>query len=127
MSATDTLSVVGGNNQIFQGLADKSAAQLHLNAGVKSLKKLSGADGHTTWEVTTLTGDMVDTFDVVVVAAPWHQTGIEVIDSVADQVAGPAVEYVDLHVTLVVTNATSPQDCFFLANSTCEERTQSSV
>jgi prenylcysteine oxidase/farnesylcysteine lyase len=47
----------------------------------------------------------------VIIAAPFHQTSITVPKSVADQI--PPQPYINLHVTLLSTNASSPNPSYF--------------
>lgn len=115
-------SIQGGNYQIFEHFAQESGADVQLQTGVKSLRKVSAGSGasfdnSSAWEVTAVHGPTgetsIETFDSVIVAAPWHSTGIEVVDSDAAEVVGPAVPYEEVHVTLVATNTTELQACFF--------------
>ena len=51
------------------------------------------------------------TYQAVIIAAPFHQTSITLPQSVIDQV--PPQPYINLHVTLLSTNASSPSPGYF--------------
>jgi prenylcysteine oxidase/farnesylcysteine lyase len=101
-------SVVGGNRLIYENFAKASKADVQLNTRVKSLAKLDDNGG---WLVTLDDGSR-KTFDYVVLAAPFQQSGIEIYNSDAAD-AVPEQPYVHLHVTLLVTNATAPNGDLF--------------
>lgn len=138
IAAEGASSVKGGNRLIFEHMARARGAAVHLQQPVTSLKKLQtsvradGAkSGPVEWEVTSqhlITGQKTSkTYDIVVVAAPWHRMKMQVSSAEAKRRAGAPVDYVDLHVTLVVTNATAPQACFFNPHWACRDAAPKTV
>lgn len=125
IAAEGASSVKGGNRLIFEHFANHSGAAVHLSSPVTSLKKLQAPRTSRTpeWQLShTVDGlDSTGTFDVVLIAAPWHQTGIQVTGSDASQTVGPPVEYIDLHVTIAITNASAPQACYFNPAWACKD------
>ncbi|KAH8802400.1 Prenylcysteine lyase [Flagelloscypha sp. PMI_526] len=98
-------TIVGGNYQIFEKFIQYSGATVHLNTVVKSI--LGGPGG--TWILST--GTNTFNFDYVILAAPFHQTGILVTPSIASSV--PAQPYVHLHVTLFTTTQATYNSAYF--------------
>ena len=120
LAAEGAASVVGGNRLIFENFVNRSRATLRLNENVISLSQL---DGHpSTWEVTSTTSDEIRSalYDVVVLASPYYQSGISIISPTFIKPIPPQA-YSHLHVTLLVTNATSPQACFFNPHWSCKD------
>lgn len=117
-------SVVGGNWQIYDAFLNQSSAKVYLNTSVTTLRQVQETEpsNYTQWELTTDHGDL-NLYDAVIIAAPLHQTGIQMVDA-AEVDFGEEVDYVDLHVTLVVTNATAPRLCYFFEDAEdCTEET----
>lgn len=126
LAAEGAASVIGGNRLIFENFANRSQATVRLNEKVISLSQL---DGHpATWEVTSIASDEIHSaiYDVVVLASPYHQSGISII-SPAFVKAIPPQAYSHLHVTLVITNATAPQACFFNPHWACQDPAPTTV
>lgn len=109
LAANGAQSVLGGNWQIFDLWAKESRADVRLKTTVKTLRQ--GAKGK--WHVG-IEGGAEETYDVVVLAAPYKGTNIH-IDSpeLSVEEAFPPVDYVHLHVTLVATTAAHPQATYF--------------
>jgi prenylcysteine oxidase/farnesylcysteine lyase len=110
-------SVAGGNRLIFENFAKRSGADVRLRSRVKLLAKLD--EEGAGWLVQLEDGSR-ETFHSVVIAAPFHQSGIRLYgnskngdddDDIGKRV--PEQRYVNLHVTLLVTNATAPRGEFF--------------
>ncbi|KAJ2933568.1 hypothetical protein H1R20_g3493, partial [Candolleomyces eurysporus] len=104
MAAENAAGVAGGNFQLFEQFLKRSKAEVFLNTPVTSITP----KGHQ-WIVKSARGS--HTYQAVVIAAPFHQTSITVPQSVADQI--PPQPYVNLHVTLLSTNASSPSPSYF--------------
>ncbi|KWU45646.1 hypothetical protein RHOSPDRAFT_32568 [Rhodotorula sp. JG-1b] len=133
LAATGAVSVRGGNRQIFEEFVGRSGARLRLgeNARVEELLKLDAgvrrrrrrqhrtADQEATertaraqWVVKTASGIGGGTYDAIILAAPYHQTGIHFVNSLAPALI-PKQPYVKLYVTFIITNATTPQASYF--------------
>ncbi|KAH8831889.1 Prenylcysteine lyase-domain-containing protein [Flagelloscypha sp. PMI_526] len=118
---TTPVSIEGGNFQIFENFVTYSGATVHLNTVVTSIQ--AGASGSNKWILST--GASTFEFDYVILAAPFHQTGIVVPPSIAASI--PAQPYVHLHVTLFTTtqsnfnsdyfNLTSPPQVMLTSNN----------
>jgi prenylcysteine oxidase/farnesylcysteine lyase len=122
IAAKGASSVKGGNRLIFEEFVKRSPkADVHLDTQVKRLTKISHG-GQTRWEVQYTEGGFTtaEIFDAVILAAPFAQTGIEIVGSTAADLI-PPIDYVNLHVTIVLTNASAPQACFFNAAWPCEK------
>lgn len=143
LAASGARGVQGGNYRVFEHMLGEAGARLRLGphgavSGIIKFASLnealqSVADGtHTLstsalvqaaeaaesgswtkgqhkWYVGT-TSNYGSFYDAVIVAAPWHSTNIRVVG--ASQVV-PRTEYVRLHVTLLVTNASQPSGVYF--------------
>ncbi|KAG9126281.1 hypothetical protein FRC07_004092, partial [Ceratobasidium sp. 392] len=113
MAATQAQSVAGGNWQIFERWVKESGAKVKLDSAVQTLRK--GANGK--WHVG-VKGGGEETYDAVVLAAPYKGTKIEIDAPELDlDKAFPPVNYVHLHVTLLSTTAEHPQASYFLPNA----------
>lgn len=99
---------------IFEEFVKRSKAAVHLETQVKRIKKLPSTNGKPEWEVQYVEDGLTtaDVFDAVILAAPFASSGIEMVNTDAASLV-PPLPYVDLHVTLVRTNASAPQSCFF--------------
>ncbi|KAL0580679.1 hypothetical protein V5O48_001320 [Marasmius crinis-equi] len=98
LAATGAAQVKGGNWQIFQNFLNYSQATVFLNTKVTSITSKSSS-----WIVNSDKGSK--RYRGVILAAPLHQTGIDLPSSIVSQV--PEQPYVHLHVTLLSTTATS--------------------
>lgn len=133
IAAEGASSVRGGNRLIFEEFVDRSRAKVHLNTSVTQLKKLSPSSekGLPKWALTyadPYKGHSGRTFDAIIIASPWQFTGIDnVAGSNAASRAGPAFEYIDLYVTVAVTNASHPQACFFNPHWGCKDKAPNTV
>ncbi|KAK4051274.1 hypothetical protein OIO90_004755 [Microbotryomycetes sp. JL221] len=114
MAANGASAVKGGNRRVFENFLSKSQAHVKLGETVKSITKLDAAQGKRPQFVVKTSGNGGGTFDAVIFAAPFHQTGIELVgfkQSVQNRI--PHQEYIQLHVTFVITNATTPLPEYF--------------
>lgn len=123
LAATGAVSVRGGSRQIFENFVGRSGARLRLgeNARVQSILKLDAPrSGRAQWVVRTASGVGSGTYDVrssclapfrrltfvcaqaVILAAPFHQTGIQMVNSLAPSRI-PKQPYVPLYVSFVMT------------------------
>ncbi|KAH8835831.1 Prenylcysteine lyase-domain-containing protein [Flagelloscypha sp. PMI_526] len=100
MAANQATGIKGGNFQIFEKFLEYSKATVYMNTRVESILPL--AESSKYWTVKTSTQSK--TYSSVILAAPFHQTAIEVPTSIASSI--PKQPYVRLHVTLLST--TSP-------------------
>ena len=72
--------------------------------------KLDESEGNRAqWVVK---GGKGGTFDAVIIATPFRSSGIKIVNSRAASKI-PSQPYVHLHVTFVITNATTPQPSYF--------------
>lgn len=125
VAAEGASSVVGGNRQIFESFAKHSYATIKLNHKVLSLAQLDGEP--STWELTSTSAQDLQSkmYDIVVLAAPYHQTGISIVTSSPLHI--PDQPYSHLHVTLVMTNATAPRSCYFNPTWACKDAAPTTV
>ncbi|KAI5123737.1 hypothetical protein M0805_000330 [Coniferiporia weirii] len=112
IAASGAASVKGGNFQIFENFLTRSGATLRFNTSVVSISEKNGA-----WVVKTSSGESA-TYNDVIIAAPFHSTGIKVTTSSSVFGPGSALEvppqpYVHLHVTLLTTTAAHPDPAYF--------------
>ncbi|GAA6030143.1 hypothetical protein JCM8097_009283 [Rhodosporidiobolus ruineniae] len=115
LAATGAVSIKGGNRRIFEEFVWRSGARLRLgqDAKVESLLKLDASKGkRAQWVVKTASGIGGGTYDAVILAAPFWQTGIHVVNSIAPSLI-PHQAYTELFVTFVITNASAPQASYF--------------
>lgn len=96
MAANGASGIVGGNYQVFEQFIEHSNATLLLNTPVTGISKKGSR-----WSVQTAEG--AKAYTSVILAAPFHSSGITVEDSIASQI--PAQPYVHLHVTLLSTSS----------------------
>lgn len=133
IAAEGASSVKGGNNQIFEQFVARSGAALHLEHQVTRIEKLEAPSKESTraqWALTAVSESgkqKAETYDLLVVAAPWHQTDLQIVGSSAPALLGPPVEYVKLFVTIVITNATAPRACFFNPKWACNDAAPQTV
>ncbi|KAG0148773.1 hypothetical protein CROQUDRAFT_40720 [Cronartium quercuum f. sp. fusiforme G11] len=122
LAGSNGVSVAGGNRQIFERFASESKATIHLEHRVTKISKIESTDSESSRTQYTISyrdsrqaaDDLSHSgpFDAVIIAAPFHQTGIDGSELKSSS-AIPIQPYVHLHVTFVVTNATSPSGQFF--------------
>ncbi|KZT23798.1 FAD/NAD(P)-binding domain-containing protein [Neolentinus lepideus HHB14362 ss-1] len=107
LAASGASSIQGGNFQMFENFLKKSGAQVHLNTTVKTLEHKDGL-----WYLTTSTSIRPTAYNNIILAAPFHSTGISLSpSSLASQI--PEQPYVHLHVTLLSTTAPHPNPAYF--------------
>ncbi|GAB5593460.1 hypothetical protein Unana1_08360 [Umbelopsis nana] len=98
MAASGAKSVKGGNFQIFEEFAVRSGADIRLNTEVKDIKTSleynEDEEVVTRYILETSDGNM-DSFDVVIIAAPLHSTKLKSFQS------PEYPEYKKIHVTLI--------------------------
>lgn len=129
MAGAGASSVAGGNRRIFDSFAKRSNANVHLNTRVRSIEKLAesplGAEdmgrNEPNWllRYENVQGGQTTTraYDAIIFAAPLHKppaaTGSKIafVNCRFPELV-PELPYVQLHVTMVVTNATVPKSAF---------------
>jgi prenylcysteine oxidase/farnesylcysteine lyase len=107
MAATGASGIAGGNFQLFEQFIKRSNATLHLNTRVTSIKPKSASSD--LWTVKSSRGST--DYKAVILAAPFHSTGINVPASISEQIQPQP--YVNLHVTLLATTASAPSSSYF--------------
>ncbi|KAF8641081.1 hypothetical protein AX17_000725 [Amanita inopinata Kibby_2008] len=107
MATSDAASVQGGNYKIFEEFIKRSDAKLLLNATVTSISPKSDSSYH--WTVRSAHGSA--DYQAIVLAAPFHSTGILLPNSISSQI--PPQPYVSLHVTLLTTTSPTPDPTYF--------------
>ena len=110
LAANSASSVDGGNWKIFEQFLKRSNATVHLGETVQSIKRQSDEK----WTVKTDRSSA--DYKAVIIAAPFHSTGISLPDTLASQI--PPQPYVHLHVTLLTTTSTQPNPAYFALSST---------
>jgi len=105
LATTGATSIKGGNWQIFEQFLKRSQANVFLNTTVLSIKQKSEGK----WTVKT--NDGTGHYTGVILAAPFHQTNIDVPSEISEQI--PEQPYVHLHVTLLSTTAATPDPAYF--------------
>ncbi|TBU28194.1 FAD/NAD(P)-binding domain-containing protein [Dichomitus squalens] len=111
LAPTGASSVKGGNWQIFEHFIAQSGARVFLNTTVKSVTKLSSK---VPWIIQTASSSEGRLYRAVIIAAPYHQTGLKVTTGSSDLAATvPEQPYVHLHVTLLSTSARTPNASYF--------------
>ncbi|KAF8557352.1 FAD/NAD(P)-binding domain-containing protein [Imleria badia] len=96
MAATSAVGVASGNFRIFENFLNKSDANVYLNTEVEEISRIPDS---SLWSVRTSSGTKV--YRGIILAAPFHQTGIAISSELADRI--PPQPYVHLHVTLLTT------------------------
>lgn len=131
LAASGAAGIRGGNYQLFSELLARSNARVHvgergevtgviryngpaeavaagkLPASAFTQEQLSSREAK--WWVGTA-NDTGGLYDAVFIAAPWHSAGITLLNTEANI---PSSQYVRLHVTLLVTNASHPKAEYF--------------
>lgn len=105
-AANGATSVAGGNYQLFEQFLLRSTAKVHFNTTVKSLSKIDSK-----WVLGTHSGVTPPPFDSVILAAPYHSSGITVSPPL--QTSIPPQPYIKLHVTLLSTPSPYPNPIYF--------------
>ncbi|TDL28887.1 FAD/NAD(P)-binding domain-containing protein [Rickenella mellea] len=110
LAANGASNIKGGNFQIFENFLRRSGATFRANTLVKVISQLDNGK----WTVRTSSGD-VEVYDDVIIAAPFHSTGIKLMPySAAAPIAViPPQPYVHLHVTLLTTPTPRPNPDYF--------------
>ncbi|GAA5964487.1 hypothetical protein JCM3765_006303 [Sporobolomyces pararoseus] len=113
LAANGAVSVKGGNRQIFEQFVERSKAELRLNTRVNQVIKLDPEreGGRSKWLVKTEQGQG-GVYDAVILAAPYHQSSIS-FPQLSSSSLPPSQPYVNLHVTIVLTNSTTPLSSYF--------------
>ncbi|KAJ1965515.1 hypothetical protein IWQ62_002648, partial [Dispira parvispora] len=102
-----SMHVRNGNQQLVQGIAELSGANIQLNTAVKKVEKIASSTGAVQYKVTTASG-AVDTFDALIMASPtstYTDAAIQWVglkEGAYFTTLAPPVEYMTLHVTFVV-------------------------
>jgi hypothetical protein len=134
MAANGASSVKGGNRQLFEHFVANSNARVHLNTRVRSIERLQRpgtVDGlnvalpdpsQRPWLIRYEDVDSgrsaVQAYDAIIFGSPLHSaeaSSVPEVQFINVDIPSrvPVLPYVDLHVTLLVTNATSPRPEFF--------------
>ncbi|KAH7910709.1 FAD/NAD(P)-binding domain-containing protein [Hygrophoropsis aurantiaca] len=106
MAASGASGVSSGNYHIFEHFLEKSGAKVYLNTNVKEIKHQSDT---SLWTLQTDAGSKV--YKGVILAAPFHQSGIKLPFELSSLV--PPQPYVHLHVTLLSTRSRHPNPEYF--------------
>ncbi|KAL5535268.1 hypothetical protein ACEPAF_3362 [Sanghuangporus sanghuang] len=112
MAASGASSVKGGNFQIFKHFLGHSGANVFLNTSVISI-----TEKQHHWTIKTSSGESKNYNDVII-AAPYHSSGINVAlsNGLLAPTSAPEVPlqpYVRLHVTLLTTTSLHPDPAYF--------------
>ncbi|SCU98809.1 LADA_0H15500g1_1 [Lachancea dasiensis] len=117
LAADDTYQVEGGNYLIFENFIARSGANLLLNCVAQSISSIE-----TGWNVEYSQGGsdtQSDTFDQVIIAAPFHLSNITLK---GDNIEGiDEVPYRTLHATYVSTSRTTPINNPYFGNGSIPE------
>ncbi|EST09280.1 Prenylcysteine lyase [Kalmanozyma brasiliensis GHG001] len=110
LAASGATGVKTGNFRIFEEFAKRSGARIltGVEGEVTGLIRYPTANG-TKWYVGSKSGEG-ELFDAVILATPWHNSGITLLNT-PHRVKG--VPFVHLHVTLLTTSRTSPRGSYF--------------
>ena len=141
LAATGATGVLGGNYQVFEQFLKHSGARIKTGEhgqvtglvkfdsvaasiasgklscrqaadrgwlGAAAAAAADGADEARWWVGTKSGGGGV--FDAVIIATPWHNADITLLNT---HKRIPTPRYVQLHVTLLTTNTTSPNPTYF--------------
>ncbi|KAI0644039.1 Prenylcysteine lyase-domain-containing protein [Trametes meyenii] len=102
-------SVKGGNWQIFEHFIAKSNASVYLNTTIKAISHFNPSGP---WLVDSTAYSQPRLYRSVILAAPFHQTGISFKGTPA-LAPVPPHPYVRLHVTLLTTTSPHPNATHF--------------
>ncbi|KAG5339896.1 hypothetical protein C0989_003043 [Termitomyces sp. Mn162] len=111
LATDDARGIKGGNFQIFEQFLKRSGAHVHLNTEVKEISV--SASPSAQWTLKSSLG--AKDYNAVILAAPFHSTGITIPSSLADLI--PEQPYVHLHVTLLTTTSPKPNPAYFKRSS----------
>lgn len=118
LAAEGASAIAGGNRRIFAAFIEHSRATLHLRQKVSNIIKLDGSGhegkgstGRPQWVVQTPNGG--GTYDAVILATPLGGGTLNLVNSKAKI---PPQSYVHLHVSFVITNASTPRSDYFGVN-----------
>ncbi|KAK4703033.1 prenylcysteine oxidase / farnesylcysteine lyase, partial [Phenoliferia sp. Uapishka_3] len=115
LAATGATAIKGGNRKIFENFVGASGARLRLGKGgtVTEIVKLDAVEGQRAqWMIKTASGNGGGTFDAVIIATPFHLSSLKVLNSPTPALI-PTQPYVSLHVTFIITNASTPLPSYF--------------
>jgi len=123
MATDGAMSVRGGNWRMFDAMARASGAGLMLGTEVKHVRKNGNGRYSISYKhvedfpkTAEAQDDQDDTFDAVIIAAPYHQSRIEITPP--PQHIPSAHDYVSLHVTLFSTPYQLSPEYFGLSSAT---------
>ncbi|KAJ9082257.1 hypothetical protein DSO57_1006042 [Entomophthora muscae] len=83
IAAQGSYTTVGGNDQFFQKYLEHSGATVHFNSPVTKIKRVPGDSDDLVWNryILEAGGERISgTFDAVVLATPFHQSDIKVLN-----------------------------------------------
>ncbi|KAF8446323.1 FAD/NAD(P)-binding domain-containing protein [Boletus edulis BED1] len=106
MAATGAVGVASGNFRIFENFLNKSDANVYLNTEVEEISRIPDSP---LWTVRTSAGAKI--YRGIILAAPFHQTGIAIPSELAGKI--PPQPYVHLHVTLLTTRNDTMKASYF--------------
>ncbi|KAI0683527.1 Prenylcysteine lyase-domain-containing protein [Earliella scabrosa] len=109
LASNGASTVIGGNRQVYERFVKDSNAALFLNTTVESVSRSSSSEP---WILKTSDSEEARPYRAVILAAPFHQTGIR-FTSDPPIAAVPPQDYVHLHVTLVTTSSPSFNPSYF--------------
>ncbi|KAG8999210.1 hypothetical protein FRB94_006399 [Tulasnella sp. JGI-2019a] len=120
MAATGASQVQGGNFQIFEKFLEHSNAKVHLDRTITRLTKTI-VSGKTKW-IPSGSDPLAEpvAYDHIILAAPLHLSGIDVISDTFFPSSLPKVDYVHLHVTMVSSTSFRPLASKFGVNTEAE-------
>ncbi|KAF9066052.1 Prenylcysteine lyase-domain-containing protein [Rhodocollybia butyracea] len=101
VSATGASQVEGGNWQMFDRFLNHSGANVYTDTKVTRISQKQSKS--RPWTVQSGKGSI--DYKAVILAAPFHQSDIEIPETLASQI--PEQPYVHLHVTLLTTTSPS--------------------
>jgi prenylcysteine oxidase/farnesylcysteine lyase len=114
MAATGASGIAGGNILNFEQFIKRTNANLQHKTRVTSIKPKSASSD--LWTVKSSRGST--DYKAVILAAPFHSTGITVPTSISEKIQSQP--YVNLHVTLLATTASAPSSSYFGLPETTE-------
>ncbi|KAK9467933.1 Prenylcysteine lyase-domain-containing protein [Lipomyces arxii] len=110
LAADEGLNVEGGNWRIFDAMLQKSSATVRLQTTVTEILRSSSDAGK--WELRVNDAEDAEVFDQIIIASPYHQTGIG-----GSLFNIPEVPYMTLYVTLFTSTKRLSPTYFGLPNS----------
>ncbi|SJX64773.1 related to Prenylcysteine oxidase precursor [Sporisorium reilianum f. sp. reilianum] len=111
LAASGATGVKQGNVRIFDEFARRSGARIRtgVEGHVTGIVRYTTPATQTQWYIGTRSGEG-ELYDAVIVATPWHNADITLLNTPQRVKAKP---YVHLHVTLLTTSAPSPRPEYF--------------